>query len=295
MKKRRKFLSTIAPYGYVMPISLILLTFVVGSVVISLIFSFTKYNLLLDPEFIQFDNYKKMLTDPKMHIAVANTLKVMIIVVPLQVVLSVLFAVLVASRKHTLIGKISKAAIFIPVISSNAVVGTVWKTMLNGRTPVISDFFALFGIDTGMLLGSSATAIVTVAVIMVWKSFGYYMVLNLATLMSIPESYYEAAKVDGGGILQRLVYITLPLMKPAIIMDVFLSVVSSLQSFELIYTMTGGGPANSTTTMVLYAYNLTFKTGKAGYAMAVSNILFLIVLVMMILQKGFMKREASEI
>lgn len=295
MKKRRKFLSTIAPYGYVMPISLILLTFVVGSVVISLIFSFTKYNLLLDPEFIQFDNYKKMLTDPKMHMAVANTLKVMIIVVPLQVVLSVLFAVLVASRKHTLIGKISKAAIFIPVISSNAVVGTVWKTMLNGRTPVISDFFALFGIDTGMLLGSSATAIVTVAVIMVWKSFGYYMVLNLATLMSIPESYYEAAKVDGGGILQRLVYITLPLMKPAIIMDVFLSVVSSLQSFELIYTMTGGGPANSTTTMVLYAYNLTFKTGKAGYAMAVSNILFLIVLVMMILQKGFMKREASEI
>ena len=284
MKKRRKFLSTIAPYGYVMPISLILLTFVVGSVVISLAFSFTKYNLLQDPEFIQFDNYKRMLTDPKMHMAVANTLKVMVMVVPLQVVLSVLFAVLVASRKHTLIGKICKAAIFIPVISSNAVVGTVWKTML-----------ALFGIDTGMLLGSSTTAIVTVAMIMVWKSFGYYMVLNLSTLMSIPDSYYEAAKVDGGGRLQRLIYITLPLMKPAIIMDVFLSVVSSLQSFDLIYTMTGGGPANSTTTMVLYAYNLTFKTGKAGYAMAVSNVLFLVVLAVMILQKGFMKREASEI
>ena len=76
-----------------MPISLILLTFVVGSVVISLVFSFTKYNLLLDPEFIQFDNYKKMLTDPKMHLAVINTLKVMVLVVPLQVVLSVLFAI----------------------------------------------------------------------------------------------------------------------------------------------------------------------------------------------------------
>ena len=78
-------------------------------------------------------------------------------------------------------------------------------------------------------------------------------------------------------------------------MDVFLSVVSSLQSFELIYTMTGGGPANSTMTMVFYAYNLTFKTGKAGYAMAVSNVLFLLVLAVMLLQKGFMKREASEI
>lgn len=295
MKKRRKFLSTVAPYGYVMPISLILLTFVVGSVVISLIFSFTKYNLLLDPEFIQFDNYKRMLTDPKMHLAVKNTLKVMLLVVPLQMVLSVLFSVLVASRKHTAIGKICKAAIFIPVISSNAVVGTVWKTMLNGRIPLLSGLFALFGIDTAMLLGSSETAIVTVAMIMVWKSFGYYMVLNLATLMSIPDSYYEAAKVDGGGCIQRLIYITLPLMKPAIIMDVFLSVVSSLQSFDLIYTMTGGGPSNSTMTMVLYAYNLTFKTGKAGYAMAVSNVLFLVVLVVMFLQKGFMKREASEI
>ena len=295
MKKGRKFLSSIAPYGYVMPISLILLTFVVGSVVISLVFSFTKYNLLLDPEFIQFDNYKKMLTDPKLHLAVINTLKVMVLVVPLQVVLSVLFAILVASRKQSLIGKFAKAAIFIPVISSNAVVGTVWKTILNGRTPVLSDFFALFGVDTAMLLGSSTTAIVTVAMIMVWKGFGYYMVLNLSTLMSIPDSYYEAAKVDGGGRLQRFRYITLPLMKPAIIMDIFLSVVSALQSFELIYTMTGGGPANSTTTMVLYAYNLTFKTGKAGYAMAVSNILFLIVLAVLVLQKGFMKREASEI
>ena len=295
MKKRRKFLSTIAPYGYVMPISLILLTFVVGSVVISLIFSFTKYNLLLDPEFIQFDNYKRMLTDPKMHLAVINTLKVMVLVVPLQVVLSVLFSVLVASRKHTLIGKIAKAAIFIPVISSNAVVGTVWKTMLNARIPVLSDLLDLFGIDTAMLLGSSTTAIVTVSMIMVWKSFGYYMVLNLATLLSIPDSYYEAAKVDGGGTLNRFRYITLPLIQPASNMYVLLSVVSSLQSFELIYTMTGGGPANSTMTMVFYAYNLTFKTGKAGYAMAVSNVLFLLVLAVMVLQKGFMKREASEI
>jgi len=126
-----------------------------------------------------------------MHLAVINTLKVMVLVVPLQVVLSVLFAILVASRKHSLIGKFAKAAIFIPVISSNAVVGTVWKTILNGRTPVLSDFFALFGVDTAMLLGSSTTAIVTVAMIMVWKGFGYYMVLNLSTLMSIPDSYYE--------------------------------------------------------------------------------------------------------
>lgn len=295
MKKQRIFWKGIAPYGYVMPISLILLTFVVASVVISVLFSFTKYNLLLPPETNGLENYRKLLTDEKMHLALFNTLKIMAMVVPLQVVLSVLFASLIAARKNHFAGKLAKAAIFIPVISSSAVVGTVWKTMLNGRNPVIQGFFSVFGIDTGMLLGSSATAIVTVAMIMVWKNFGYYMVLNLASLSAIPDSYYEAAKVDGGGVVQRFWHITLPLLKPAIIMDVFLSIVMSLQSFDLIYTMTGGGPSNSTLTMVMYAYNLTFKNGKAGYAMAVSNILFLIVLAIVLLQKGFMKREASEI
>lgn len=295
MKKQRIFWKGIAPYGYVMPISLILLTFVVASVVISVLFSFTKYNLLLPPESNGLENYRKLLTDEKMHLALFNTLKIMAMVVPLQVVLSVLFASLIAARKNHFAGKLAKAAIFIPVISSSAVVGTVWKTMLNGRNPVIQGFFSVFGIDTGMLLGSSATAIVTVAMIMVWKNFGYYMVLNLASLSAIPDSYYEAAKVDGGGVVQRFWHITLPLLKPAIIMDVFLSIVMSLQSFDLIYTMTGGGPSNSTLTMVMYAYNLTFKNGKAGYAMAVSNILFLIVLAIVLLQKGFMKREASEI
>lgn len=295
MKKKRKFLAGIAPYGYVMPISLILLTFVVASLIISVIFSFAKYNLLLPPEFNGIENYKKLLTDEKMHLALFNTLKIMIMVVPLQVTLSVVFAVLVNSRKNSFVGKLAKAAIFIPVISSSAVVGTVWKTMLNGRNPAIQGFFSIFGIDTGMLLGSSVTAIITVAMIMVWKSFGYYMVLNLASLSAIPDSYYEAAKVDGGGAVQRFLHITLPLLKPAIIMDVFLSVVMSMQSFDLIYTLTGGGPSNSTLTMVMYAYNQTFKNGKAGYAMAVSNVLFLMVLAILVLQKGFMKREASEI
>ncbi|MBS6677818.1 MAG: sugar ABC transporter permease [Clostridiales bacterium] len=274
MKKRRKFLSTIAPYGYVMPISLILLTFVVGSVVISLIFSFTKYNLLLDPEFIQFDNYKRMLTDPKMHLAVINTLKVMVLVVPLQVVLSVLFSVLVASRKHTLIGKIAKAAIFIPVISSNAVVGTVWKTMLNARIPVLSDLLDLFGIDTAMLLGSSTTAIVTVSMIMVWKSFGYYMVLNLATLLSIPDSYYEAAKVDGGGTLQRFRYITLPLMKPAIMSVLMLGFIYTFKAFDLMFTMTSGGPLNATDVLGTYSYNLSFRQYEFSLGSATAMVLF---------------------
>lgn len=295
MKNRKKVFASIAPYGYIMPISLILLTFVVGSIVISLLFSFTKYNILTPPEWSGFFNYKKMIGDQKLHICIANTLKIMVMVVPLQVILSTLLAALIASKKNSLIGKLSKAVIFIPVLSANAIVGTVWKSILNGRIPAVQTFFSVFGIDPSMLLGSSVTSIIVLAIIIVWKNLGYYMVLSMSSLLNIPESYYEAAKVDGSYRLHTFFHITLPLLKPTIIMNTFLSIVSSLQAFDIVYTMTGGGPSMSTTTLVMYAYDLTFKSGKAGYAMAVSNVLFIIVLIAVILQKGFMRREVSDI
>lgn len=115
-------------------------------------------------------------------------------------------------------------------------------------------------------------------------------------LLGISESFYEAAKVDGAGTVTRFFRITLPMLKPTIILAVFLSITSSLQCFDLIYTMTGGGPNNASTTLVIYAYSLCFAgSSSAGYAMAVSNILFVVILVIAMLQRGMMKREASEI
>jgi len=146
-----------------------------------------------------------------------------------------------------------------------------------------------------MLLGSSTTAIVTLSMLIVWKSMGYYMIITLSSLMSIPDNYYEAARVDGANSWNLFSRITIPLLKPTLILNTFLAIISSMQVFDIVYTMTGGGPSMSTTTMVMYAYQLTFKGGKAGYAMTVSNVLMLMVLVVVLFQQRFMKREASEI
>lgn len=293
--KKKTLSQAVFPYVYITPITLILLTFVVASVAVSIIFSFTKYNILSPAEFNGLYNLKKMLTDQKLHICLLNTLKIMVITVPVQIIFSTVLAAVISARQHTLVGKLSKAVIFIPVLSANAIVGTLWKIILNGRVPAVTGFFALFGLDPGMLLGSSSTAIVTLSLILVWKNLGYYMILALSSLINIPESYYEAAKVDGSGVLYSFFHITLPIMKPTIIMNSFLGIVTSLHTFDIVYTMTGGGPSMSTTTLVMYAYDLTFKGGKAGYAMAVSNVLFLIVVAVMLMQKGFMKRETSEL
>lgn len=292
---RKKKQQVFAAYGYIAPIALILIVFLGVSVTMSIILSFTKYNILTPPQFNGLDNYTRMLTDKKFMKALINTLKIMIYVVPLQTVTAIGVGVLIAARKKTWLGKLANIVIFIPVLSSNAVVGTIWKAILNGHVGVVEKIFAVFGIDCSMLLGDAATALLTVAMVSVWKNMGYYAVLYISALMSIPDSYYEAAKVDGAGRWARFRYITLPMLKPTTIMTIFLGITTSLQCFDIIYNLTGGGPAMGTTTLVFYAYDLCYKSARAGYAMSVSNMLFVLILITAVAQRKLMKREVSEI
>lgn len=293
--KKRKGLSVLTPYLYIAPISMILLTFVAGSLVLAIYFSFTKYNIITPAQFNGLYNYEKLFRDSKLILCIKNTLKIAAVIVPCEVISSTLLAILISSRKNTILGKLTKAAIFIPVLSSSAVIGTVWNTILNSGAAPIKAIFGIIGIDPTMLLGSSKTAFVTVALIIVWKGMGYYMVITLSSLTAISDTYYEAAKVDGATSWHCLTKITLPLLKPTIIMNTFLSTISAMQVFDMVYTMTGGGPSMSTTTLSMYAYQLTFKGGKAGYAMAVSNVLMIIILIIVLFQQRFIKRDATEI
>lgn len=293
--KKKKGLSVLAPYLYIAPIAMILLTFVAGSLILAIYFSFTKYNIITPAQFNGLFNYQRLFRDSKLHLCIINTLKIAAIIVPFEIVSSTLFAILISSRKDTVLGKIAKAALFVPVLSSSAVIGTVWNTILNGGHPAVKAIFGVFGIDPTLLLGSSKTAFIAVAFIIVWKGMGYYMVITLASLTSISDTFYEAAKVDGATKWDCLTKITLPLLKPTIIMNIFLSTISAMQVFDMVYTMTGGGPSMSTTTLSMYAYQLTFKGNKAGYAMAISNVLMLIVLIIVLFQQRFIKHENSEI
>lgn len=295
MEKSRKGLKKLTPYAYITPITLILLLFVVGSVIISICLSFTDYNIMTPPVFDGIDNYKKLFEDTKFIKAFKNTIKLMILIVPFQMVSGVVVATFLVSNRKRLLGKIANWIVFIPVLCSNAVVGVVWRELLNGKLPIMEAFFGLFGIEPNMLLGDSKTAIIVVGMVAVWKSLGYYVVIFTSGLLGISEEYYESAKVDGANAFKRFVSITLPMLKPTLIMALFLSITNSLQCFDLIFNLTGGGPNNATTTLVVYAYDLCFKSGKAGYAMAVANVLFVVILVVAIMQRNMMSREASEI
>lgn len=294
--KRKTGIKKIEPYLYITPITLILVLFVVGSVLISITLAFTKYNIITPPDFRGIDNYTRLLDDSKFIKALGNTLKLLIYIVPLQMVSGILMAVFLQANRKRVLGKIANCVIFIPFLCSNAVVGVVWRQLLNGKIPPVEWLFGLFGIEPSMLLGDAETALFVVAMVAVWKWMGYYTVIYLSGLMSIPETCYEAAKVDGAGKLRCFFSITLPMMKPTIILTLFLCVTTALRNFELIFNLTGGGPNNATTDLVMYAYTLCFRSGSsAGYAMAVSNVLFVIVLIIGLMQQRLLRRETSEL
>lgn len=287
ISKNENFIK-VKPYGYILPLGILLFSFYVLPILMSIYFSFTKYNIMTTSEFIGLENYRKLFNDRTFYISIWNTLKFAFFVVPIQTVLAMILAVWINSRKKSFIGKFAKAVIFVPVIASMISVGVVWKIILSGSTAPINQLLGFFSLGPYNFLGDIKLSLYTLMAISIWKNVGYFMVIYTAALMDIPESYYEAARVDGADKFQQFKSITLPLLKPATVMIVFLGTIWSLQVFDLVYYMTGGGPGNSTMTLVMYAYNLNFKNFNSGYAMAVANILFLIIVIITLLQKRFL-------
>lgn len=295
MATPRKQLKKLAPFAYVTPITLILLVFVVGSLAISAVLGFTRYNIISPPTFSGLSNYLRLPDDIKFVKTVRNTAVLLLLITPLNTILGLVLSVFLNHNRKRFFGRLANWAVFVPFLCSGAVVGIVWREFLNGNFAPIVKAFGLFGINPAMLLGSGSTALLVTALICVWKDLGYYAVIYSAGLLSIPESYYEAARVDGAGPVSRFLNITLPLMKPSIILVAFLSATTALSVIDMILTMTGGGPNNATATVVVYAYSMCFGSGNAGYAMAIANILLIVVLCIVFLQRRVLSKDVSEV
>lgn len=283
------------PYIFIGPLSLLLFTFYVIPIFLSIYFSFTDYNIIKKPEFIGISNYKDLLLDKTFRASLKNTFLFTLGVVPAQTIFSLFMASWLVSRGKSRLTEFVKGAMFVPVISSMVLVSIVWRILLNGESSPLNMILNILNITQPNWLGDSSIVLFVLMGITVWKNTGYFMILYIAGLMEIPKNYTEAAKVDGAGRWSIFYHITLPLLKPTTIMVVFLGMVWSLQTFDLIYTLTGGGPGNSSMTLVLHIYNNAFKNLNAGYAMTIANILLFFSALAAIVQKRFLKKDKSEV
>ncbi|WP_256962208.1 carbohydrate ABC transporter permease, partial [Streptomyces sp. NRRL B-24572] len=232
-------------------------------------------------------NYRRLLSDPLFWTALRNTALILVVQVPLMLGLALLVALGLNSTKVRL-RPLWRLGVFVPSLTGLVAAGVMFSVILNRDAGLLNWVLSLVGVDPVNWLGSPFWARVGVVLVITWHYTGYNAVMYLAGLQGIPRELYEAAMVDGAGPVRRFLSITLPQLRPILLLTVVLSTIGTLQLFDEPYVLTGGGPDNSTLTVTMYLYNNGFKYFDFGYASALAYALALIVSVLGVLQVRLM-------
>ena len=257
-------------------------------------------------EFLGLAQYRQMLSDPKLHRALLNTGLYTLIIVPVQLALGLFIASLLNAIRR--FQPLFRAIYFAPYVTPAAAVAWVWGWMYSVNFGVINNalvewslFWEARGIDwltvdPQPFLSSPTQALPAVAVVVIWQNLGFQVVIFLAGLKGISQSFYEAARIDGAGRWALFRHITVPLLNPVIVFSLIISTIASLQLFDQVVNINftdQGGPLNSTLTIALYMYQEAFARFRLGYAAAVTVLLFVIILSVTLLQLRFASRKVE--
>lgn len=279
------------------PALLILGVFTFYPMIYGIVLSFYDYNLLrhtpegnlAPPRWVALDNFRKLKNDPYFYTALKNSLLYLLIVPVIQLV-AILTAVLLNKKLPGITW--FRTAFYIPVVTSIVVVGIAWKWVF--ASDGIMNFLLVKNLhlfsEPVPWLTDKNLALFSVMFVTLWQGVGYYMILYLAGLQTIPREYEEAAQLDGAGKIDVFFRITLPLLKPTIALCTIISSISALKVFGEIYVMTGGGPENGTLTMVYYIFNKAFTEFEMGYAAALALVLAFFVGIISYLNVSFFKK-----
>lgn len=280
--KRDKFWSgnvpKYLPYIFIAPNMILFFSFVILPLLFAFFISLNKWDIFGTQDFVGITNYKKLIFQDKMFWkSLWNTLYYTIGTVPVNMIISLLLALLL--NRQIMFRAFFRGSLFLPSVISTVVAGTLWQWIFNDNYGIANYVLNMLGISSVGWLTNPKIAMVPIIIATLWLRIGYNLVIYLAGLQNIPRMYYEASIVDGANWWQQLCHITIPMLKPINIFVLILSVIYTCKSFDLIYVMTLGGPSGSTTTIVLYIYELAFKIGNMGKAAALGIVLFIIMAV----------------
>lgn len=269
--------TTLIAYAFLLPFLVLLVLYSFWPVVFGTYLAFTEYNIISPPRWVGLENFRELAGDEQFWSGVRSSL-IYLLVVPVIQLLSIAVAMLV-NRDLPGIG-LFRTAYYVPVVTSFAIVGLMWTWMYQQDGPVNFVLTRLGLMDQPhSLLNNPATALLAVMFVTLWKGIGYYMVLYLAGLQGIPRELEEAAVIDGANRLQVFWHITLPGLRPIILVCSVLSTISAIKVFEEIFVMTQGGPAGSTYTAMYYVYTKAFQDFQYGQAAAAGLVVAAISLV----------------
>lgn len=271
--KRKMIISS---YLFIAPAMILFALFFYYPMLRAFFYSLTDYNALSTMRWAGLSNYKRLFTDQDFIKAVTNTLKYLLIIVPSLVVLPLLLAQLVNQKLKGMY--LFRLLFYMPYVTSTVAVSIVWGFLYHPEG-LVNSILKLMGFFQNSAapnwLIDSKTALFAVAIVEIWKTMGYYMIIYLAALQSVPGELYESACLDGARSYQVMMKITIPCIRPQILVVSILSTISAIKIFDSIYMMTQGGPLNSTLSLSMYIYQQGFVNLELGYASAIGVVLWL--------------------
>lgn len=276
MRKNLNWYRPRDPWLFLIPTLLGLIVFRLWPILSSLALSFTDWNIITKPAFLGLENFAELLTRREFTQVFFNTLQFALFYVAGTALIGLVLAALLNNPGIRGL-KFFRAAFYTPVVTSAVAVGIVWSWLLSPNYGVLNILLQNIGITPPYWIGDKAWALPTVAFVQVWKMAGYYMIIFLAGLQSIPRSLKDAARIDGAGPLRSFLKVTLPLLSPTTFFVVSIALIDSFKNFELIYAMTKGGPRNATNTLVYDVYLNAFIYYRMGFASAAAWVLLALV------------------
>ena len=271
-----KYYGKTAPYLFLLPAGIVLLIFFFIPFFQTIGLSFLNYsNNIYNPSFAGLENYVQILHNPIFYKVMWNTLLYLVVAVPILAIIPLFLAILINQKIKGI--TLYKILIYLPVIVSIVVVAIAFK-WLYAQQGILNYILNVMHINSIGWLTDPKYAIYSVIIVTIWKGIGYYMMIYLAALMSVPKELYEACDIDGANFLTKHLTVTVPHIMPTIALVTTISSISAMKIFAEIYVMTKGGPLNSTKTIVYYIYEKAFENLDLGYASAMAVILLIIVM-----------------
>jgi len=290
--KKRYLYEALSGYAFALPFIASISIFLIGPLIYAFIISFKEFSFL-NPEasrWVGFANYTKLFSDPTFKRALLNTTLYSLGVVPTQLIIALILALIVNSDIK---GKtFFRVAYYIPTVTSTVAVSVIFLYLFKADG-LVNALLAKFGIQGPTWFNDVRFALPSIMMMAIWSSVGNYMVIFLAGLQDIPSELYEAAEVDGANKFQRFFKITLPMLRPIVFFNLVMSLIGTSQVFDQAYVVSQGtgGPLDATMTVVLNIYRTGFRDFNMGYASAMAFVLFVIILILTLIQRKLFKEE----
>ncbi|TVY03242.1 carbohydrate ABC transporter permease [Cohnella terricola] len=279
-------------YTFMSPVIIILGCFLLLPIAYAIFLSFHKVNLLgtVSYKFTGTANFERMLDDPRLWIALRNTAKYALIVVPSQTILALLLASILNMKLRY--RNFFRIAFYLPTVTSSAVLVLIFMWIYNSNG-LLNYLLELVGLPTYNWLGDPSVALLGIMIMNVWSTAPLFMVIYLAALQDIPENLYEAADIDGANAWHKFWRITVPQLKPVTFYVIVMGIIGTFQLFDqsYIFSAGSGGPNNATLTMVLLIYQYAFKNLDMGYASALAFLLAVVIMLITVVQRLIFREE----